>query len=164
MFKGKVDRELKRKKLSKNQLSSMIEFKDIEEYTKVIKLGEHISCKIRLQETVYPDKKPDINVDIRKFLNGKYPFKGGKQGIAIPKDKWLEFLQQVIDFTTDVFGKDVFYSEEPEPQTPPATEPVKKTAHSELSKEDLKRIANAHAKPDKTNWHEFQKNAKKLLI
>lgn len=161
-MKSKVNNQLKGKRnpLSKKQLNNMIEFKDIEEHTKVINIGEHISCKIRLQETIYPDKKPDINVDIRKFLNGKYPFKGGKQGIAIPKDKWLSFVQAVIDFTENVFGAQVFQQDDPEPQTPPA-EPVKKTAHSEISQDDLKRIANARVKPEDTNWHDFQKKKQK---
>ena len=159
MFKARIDRELKRKKLSKSQLSSMVEFKEIEEHTKVIKLGENISCKIRLQETIYPDKKTDVNVDIRKFLHGKYPFRQGKQGLALPKDKWLQFMQQAVDFTADVFGKEVFYSDEPEPQTQP-TEPVKKV-HREVSQDDLRRMSFAGKSVREVNWGELSKMSKK---
>ena len=158
-MKDKIDRELRRKKLSKNQLSSMVEFKDIGEYTKAIDIGEHISVKIRLQETIYPDKKPDINVDIRKFLNAKYPFKGGKQGIAIPKDKWLDFIQEAINFTAEVFGADIFCLSETEPQTPPETVPV--PPEKKLSPEAKRRMSIANKSAEEVNWGELSKIARK---
>jgi hypothetical protein len=126
----KKEKDKKLSPFSKKTTENITQYKEFKEHTQVIELGDHVSCMIRLQKTIFPDKDSEIGVDIRKFLNGKYPFKGGKQGILIEKDKWLKFMQKAIDFTVSVFGKEVFYYDEPQPapqQLPsPQKEQVKK--------------------------------------
>ncbi len=156
MSKGQIDRDLnKLSPLSKTKLAEMTQYNEFSEHTQVIKLGENISCKIRLMETISAEGC-EVGMDIRKFLNGKYPFKGGKQGILIPKGKWLAFVQKIIDFSISIYGENVFYFEDPSP--PP---PVNKCVKNEIKQDEIKR--KALDKPaSETNWGEFMIKAKKL--
>lgn len=101
---------------SKKTAEDITQYKEYEEHTQILQLGEHVSCKIRLQKTIFPDRESETGIDIRKFLDNKYPFRNGKQGILIEKDKWLSFVEKIIAFTVSVYGEQVFYTDEPEPQ------------------------------------------------
>lgn len=130
--------------LSKSKLKEMTEYKVDENYTREIPVSERISYKIRKTKVISPEGNNE-GVDLRRFVN-TYP---SKQGCMIPLDKWLSFVQAVIDFTENVFGAEVFYDDEPKPT--PQT-PVKK--HNEVTKDDLQRMSIAKKTVDQVNWEE----------
>lgn len=111
-MKKKIN-EKKYSAISKRALEEMTQFRESTKHTQSIPLGEHISIKIRKMKTIHTDKEADINVDLRKFLNNKYPFKYGRQGISIPYEKWSEFVQAIIDFSMSACPE--IFDEAPQP-------------------------------------------------
>jgi hypothetical protein len=111
-----MSKELANKKFSERQKKEMTQYTEHAEHTQTLKLGENVECRIRLQTTLAPGKDAETCVDIRKFLND-YPFKGGRQGILISQEKWLSFVEKIIAFTVSVYGEEVFYTDEPQPET-----------------------------------------------
>lgn len=97
--------------ISKATVENMTQYKESVKHTHMIPLGEHVSLKIRKQKTIFADREAETGIDIRKFLNNKYPFKGGKQGILIPERAWAPFVQAVIDFTQSAYPE-IFYDEQ----------------------------------------------------
>ncbi len=174
-MKARVANELRGKRLSQNQIQEMTQYKEHEEFTQTLKLGEHVDCRIRLQETISPEGK-ELGVDVRKFLNG-YPMRGGRQGILIPAEKWLPLLQKEILFTIDAAQEEDWiemvkwineqsfkkypkaYYQEQAPQ--PA--PEKKSIHREVSKEELKHMSVGGKSAEEVNWGELSKMAKKKI-
>lgn len=156
----KKDKKAKNEKqlspFSKKKIEEMKQYKEHTKHTQVMELGEHVSLKIRLQETIFADREAEIGVDVRKWLNDKYPFKGGIQGILISKDKWLEFMQKATEFTMSVFGKEIFYNE---PQSAPIQHEqvvVKsKTSIPSIQKPDNQSISE-------TNWDTVIRQGKKI--
>lgn len=144
----KAKNEKKLSPFSKKTLDGMKQYKEHTKHTQSIELGERVSCKIRLQETIFGDRPPEIGVDVRKWLDDKYPFRGGIQGILISKDRWLEFMQKATDFTISVFGKEVFYSDEP--IVAPVTIAPQKTVLKEVVKSIEKPLRKKSV--EETNW------------
>jgi hypothetical protein len=143
-----MSKELKNKKFSERQKQEMTQYKEYSEHTQIIKLGKDVECRIRLQETLAPGKDIEIGIDIRKFLHD-YPFRGGRQGILISKEKWLEFVEKIIGFTISIWGEEVFYTDEPQPepiQQPQwmkknVEQPPKKMANKPIEDTNFQRLA-----------------------
>lgn len=159
------DKDKKLNPIGNKALRNINQFKEHTKHTQVIALGKNIDIKIRLQETIYPDKEPVIGVDIRKFLQGKFPFKGGHQGILIPKDKFLDFLQKAIEFTVSVYGKEVFYSGESQP----ASTTLKQVDPITIAPQDQQVVKRIEPRPtirksdksiEATNWDNLIKQNK----
>lgn len=143
MKKVKKDKNVKKlSPFSERQAEDITQYLEDKKHTQVMELGDHVSCKIRLQTTIFPDRESEIGVDIRKFLNDKYPFRGGRQGILIEKDKWLEFMQKATDFTISVYGADVFYSDEPQ-ATPSKQQQVAPSASATVAPRTLQQVSQS---------------------
>ncbi len=142
--------------ISQSKLKEMTEYIVDEKYTREIPVSERVSYKIRKTKVISPEGNNE-GVDIRRFIK-MYP---SRQGCMIPLDKWLTFIQQAIDFTTDVFGKEVFYSDEPEPQTlPTEPEPIQEEKQREISPDELRKMSIARKSAEEVNWADVEKIGK----
>jgi len=148
----KNKKEKKYSPISKKASYEMTQFRESPKHTQIIPLGEHISCKIRKMKTIYTDKEAEIGIDIRKFLNDKYPFKEGKQGLTLPESCWPDFVQKVIDFSQSAYPE-MFYDE---PQLEPQFQQVK-------NPEQPKVEAKPKKSPEETNWHQLKKEKGKKV-
>jgi hypothetical protein len=138
------------KPISKAKLEKLKQYQVDDQYTKQIPVTDRISFRIRKSKVVSPDGTAE-GIDIRRFML-EYPT---KQGCMIPMDKWLDLIQEAINFTVDLFGQEVFYQPESTTKQPTTPQPQKRQSLPPPLPNTKARLQEQNI--DNTNWIEITK-------